>query len=501
MKRLALGAVLLVAGGAASVGVACSNSDGTAAPPSDGGADSSASFALEVPCSDSVDAVYGDPGSLSVDKGTILKCTQDPSMSRDALEAAARKEERGQKGYDGKPFTSGARVYRVTYRTERGDGASSPGYTSALVFVPDTPRSGTLPVVVAAHGAHGQAPVCTPSKNLPETADLQPGLRHQVYPLVGAGYAVIAPDYAGYSNFGAPGNPLSAFASVKDIGKSIIDGSRALKKMLSKSLGTRVVLTGHSQGGHSAMSALYLADSYASDLEIAAVALYAPLWQPQRSWGALFLKPDTYAFAKSAGGAVSIWYHYSHAELLDGPGKGLELFAPDKRQVVKDFVEKQCWISPPYPQLAAAGASANDLFDPAYVDAIKGPAAGLGTCQGNATCEKWMARFLEDRPSLGPKAKQVPLYVSYGTADETITPDLMACVFDKLKSDGANFKVCVVPGETHGGIVSVKASAMSDWISATVMGQGQTPSCAADEKALVDDAGAPIQCNPLLPND
>src|SRR5438132_342793 len=73
----------------------------------------------------------------------------------------------GGEGYQGKPFTSGAHVYRILYRTERGDAANSAGYSSAIVYVPDTPRTGPAPVVVASHGSRGQAAKCAPSKGDP----------------------------------------------------------------------------------------------------------------------------------------------------------------------------------------------------------------------------------------------------------------------------------------------------------------------------------------------
>jgi hypothetical protein len=67
-------------------------------------------------------------------------------------------------GYVGKPMTSGVRVYRVSYRT---------------------------------------------------------------LPLAGLGYVVLTPDLAGYANFGAPGNPPSAYGDTQDVGKSTLDGARA----------------------------------------------------------------------------------------------------------------------------------------------------------------------------------------------------------------------------------------------------------------------------------
>src|SRR5207244_566326 len=110
-----------------------------------------------------------------------------------------------------------------------------------------------------------------------------------------------------------------------------LDASRALHKLYPE-LDAKVVLVGHSQGGHSALSALSLGESYGAEAPIVGVALYAPLWLSQRSWGAI-LEPsvalDTYTLAKQPlPNAISIWYHYSQAELLDGPGEGAKLFKP-----------------------------------------------------------------------------------------------------------------------------------------------------------------------------
>ncbi len=139
---------------------------------------------------------------------------------------------------------------------------------------------------------------------------MNPDFIHQVYPLVGFGYAVIAPDLAGYANFGAPGNPPSAYADTQDVGKSTLDGVAALRNVLpSASLTQQIVITGHSQGGHTALSALAISGTYPVSGTIAAVAVYAPLWISQHAWAAIFLEPSNYAaFAQSSAGAVSIWY-------------------------------------------------------------------------------------------------------------------------------------------------------------------------------------------------
>ncbi len=492
--------------------VACSSSHSpapasadAASPDAGAEAGSASGFFAELPCNDPIESVYADPGDVtSASKGAILKCARGPDIGRDALLAAASAPYTGgARGYSGKPFTSGARVYRVLYRTERGDPANTPGYSSALVLLPDTPRAAKSPVIVASHGSRGQAARCAPSRLDAAAAqpnDLDAGFIQQVYPLVGLGYAVIAPDLAGYANFGAVHNPPSAYADTADVGKSTLDGARALRRLAPGSVTGQVVLVGHSQGGHTALSALALADQYGADGVIAAVAVYAPLWWSQHAWGALFLKPSTYAFAQSSGGLVSIWYHYTHAELLDGPGHGIDLFVPSKQAAVRAFVENDCWSSS-YPDLQALGSSANDFFLPSYTDAISIAATPNASCNGDATCQKWIDRMTADWPHLRAAAA-VPLLVLYANADTTITPDLAACVFKRLHDDQASYKVCYDGNPVgHAGIVSEKADYVSDWIAAQTLGETAPADCPLGEAALADSSGAPIPCNPLLPNE
>jgi alpha-beta hydrolase superfamily lysophospholipase len=437
-------------------------------------------------------------------KGAILKCAHDQDFTAAALLAAASApDDAGDTGYKGRPFTSGARVYRVLYRTERGDAKGTPGYSSALVLLPDTPRASRSPVVVASHGSRGQAGRCAPSQLDPAAADVNGDFIHQVYPLVGFGYAVIAPDLAGYANFGAPGNPPSAYASAADVGKSTLDGARALRQLVPGSLTEQVVLVGHSQGGHTALSALSMADSYGADGVVAAVAVYSPLWFSQHSWGALFLEPTAYSFAKkSAAGPVSIWYHYTHQALLDDGN--FSVFLPSQLSTVTSFVSNDCW-NVSYPDLEAQGAlSANAFFTSDYQMAIIKGAVPGGSCLGNQMCQTWIDRMTADWPHLVGGAAKVPILVAYANNDAELTPDVMACVFDRLSADGANYRVCYNADPVgHSGIVETKADTVADWIAAQTLG-GQAPSaCApllasdAGEPLLTDEDGGAIPCNPV----
>jgi predicted esterase len=398
-------------------------------------------------------------------------------------------------------------VYRVLYRTERGDPNGTPGYSSALVLLPDTPRATALPVVVASHGSRGQAGQCASSLEGQAAWYVDPDFIHQVYPLVGLGYAVIAPDLAGYANFGGASNPPSAYADTADVGKSTLDAVAALRNVLpAASLTQQIAITGHSQGGHTALSALALAASYPVSGTIAAVAVYSPLWISQRAWATIFLEPSTFSLAKSSAGPVSLWYHYTHATLLDGPDAGADgIFDPTKLGVVQSFVDNDCW-SASYPDLLDAGATANAFFTSTYANDIGPASAGIGDCGSDTACTTWLARMTADWPHLTGAAATTPILVVYANNDTTITPDVMQCVYKRLTTDGADYKVCYDPNPVgHSGSVSENSDYVADWIAQqTLAGPAPPEAC----QMLDDNDGgvpqlttadaSPIACNALL---
>lgn len=517
---LALCVVALTASGAAGGMAACSSSSsGNPGSGSSSGGGSEAStdgpavmgLVPEVACTDSIDSVYADPGDVSSQpKGAILKCAHDTDLTAAQLTALTQAEvDAGNPPYMGKAFTSGAHVYRVLYRTERGDPNNSPGYSSALLLLPETPRAGAgnqLPVVVAAHGSFGLAPGCAPSKNAaveslsPTNGQYtQADYFHLVYPLVGLGYAVIAPDYAGYANFGGANNPPPTYDDTLDNGKSVLDAARALRKLIPSSVSQQAVIVGHSEGGSAALSALSIASSYGLDGVLAGVAVYSPLWFSRRAYGAVLTVPSLATFAPN--GAVSMWYHWSHSALLDGPDAAFELFQQSKESTLQQFFGQDCWAYS-YPTLAQNGAmNADDYFDPAYVQAITpalSPILGTGSC-GDAgaaaqECQTWVDRMTADWPHLDGGAAQVPLLLWYAHNDEALPPDYMQCVLNRLAQDGVKATYCYDPtsgllggqAEGHAYAVTDNVDYVADWIA----------------HETLPDAGAPTEpCQPIAPND
>ena len=475
---------------------ACSSSNDSNDVPADSGSSETSGDAigdagpslLEIACADDAASTFAAPPSITGAKGTILRCAKDLSIDKDKMLADAQAD-----GYAGKPFVSGAHLYRLTYVTERATEPASPGFSSAILWLPDNPVSKSLPIIVAAHGTGGQAGKCAPSQ---EAAGIEVGgMAYLARPLVGAGFAVIVPDYAGFAGYGATNNPPSGYAFSADIGRSTLDAARALKLAIPSHASDQVVIVGHSQGGHTALSALALATTYGSDLNIVAAVAYAPLWFSNLSWGAMLAVADLFPMTTSSFAiAAGVWYHYSHAEIQDGPGHGVDIFAADKKAAIKEWFDGHCGDDDFF---KALGKISTDLYDPAFTAAIGSHAIDGSDCTdpgAKALCDKWMGRYKSDRPHLTGKAAAVPLLVLYGDSDTTIPADRMACGFERLKSDKANVTFCIETGADHHGVVEKRGSYVADWIAARTLGSAEPAKCARDETTLVGTDGKIITC-------
>lgn len=489
-----------------AAGASCS-SNGEVVNPLGAGADAGtdgggAGPTLTVACDDAQDSVFGDPGPVDkLDKGAIIRCAKMPDMSADDLLAKLKANDAG---YEGKPFESGAKVYRILYRTERGTQPPTAGYSSATIFLPMKPRAAKVPMIIGAHGARGQGPACAPSKLSPEGEYVRGDWEALAFPIVGHGFPIIVSDLAGYANYGAAANPPPAFASVDDVGRSTLDSSRALKALVPSMLTEQVVLLGISQGGHSVLGSLAISPSYGAAAPIVAVATYSPLWTSQRSWGAIFLVESSHKLNTDVGVPVSIWYNYTHAELLDGPGSGVLLFKESVRPAIKQFAESTCWAKQ-YPDLAAVGSVASDFFDPTFVSAVSA-AAGMGAnCPTEepkkSLCEKWIARYLADRPSFPPEVGKIPILIQRGGKDTTLPPEYFQCVVDRFTASGNPLTYCFDPNLAHSDTLRHHSDFTVDWIANKTLGTPITATCPDDKVDARDATGAPVKCTPIPPND
>jgi alpha-beta hydrolase superfamily lysophospholipase len=362
------------------------------------------------------------------------------------------------------------------------------------------------PLVVVAHGSRGQGPTCAPSLDSDDARAVHPDYEQLVWPLVGLGYPVIASDWAGFSAFGAEGNPISGFGFVDDVGRSLLDSIAAAHDVAATVLTDDYVLVGHSQGGQLALGTLALSTSYGPDarFSLRGVAAYAPLWLPQRSWGAIPLIESTVPIGPSSAVPVAIWYHYTHGAILDGPDGALAMFREDKRAFLKEWVESSCWEIG-FARLLEEGRVYSDFFAKDFIDAVS-PTAGLGSpCPADdpsrALCETWMARYRADRPLATGTAQDVPVLVAIGGGDPAIPPDRLACVVDALRRSTRNVAFCFHRTADHGGIMRAHADAVADWIGSVTLGTPRTAQCESDVVDLTDGNGNAATCAVIPPNE
>ncbi len=450
---------------------------------------------LAMPCTDTIDGVYANaPASLPAfdasHRGDVFRCAPDRWIDAAGIDKIARAN-----GYIGAPLTSGATVFRIAYRTERAhEGAAAPaeGHSSALVFVPDLARTpGAL--VVYAHPSVGIAPSCAPSRmDLTASGDGADTVRAPMLAFAGAGWTVIAPDYAGMGFGDAPG-----FATSEDEGKSVLDATRAATQLLpSAILPPKVVIAGHSIGGHAALSAHALYRSYGMDGELVGVTTFAPFWVSGLAWGAIMSPASG---VNSVTGSYLLEYQldyfYSHGELLDGPGHGVDLLQPDKQDAARTLLTTKC-LDDVATGIKGLGTEADAYYT---ADAVN----GLAECGFNGDCTvdpgpAWKPRFLVDRPPIDPDG--APIVMWFGAMDTTVTPGYARCALDKVAADiGASgttvVTACEDDGAVHITVPPRDVAWANEWIAARLSG-GTEPTCTPP--AAVKDGGA--ACPSLPPN-
>jgi pimeloyl-ACP methyl ester carboxylesterase len=173
----------------------------------------------------------------------------------------------------GQPALKAAASNRlVLYRSKGLDG--KPIAVSGTVSIPKgkAPKGG-WPVISWGHGTTGIADSCAPSRDT--AGNPAHGYTSYAYPALNrylkAGYAVVRTDYQG---LGTPGT--HEFLVGVPEGRSVLDMVRAARH-LDPSIGKRVALVGHSQGGQAVLYAASLAPKWTPELKIRGTVAFAPV--------------------------------------------------------------------------------------------------------------------------------------------------------------------------------------------------------------------------------
>ncbi len=159
---------------------------------------------------------------------------------------------------------AGMRGWRILYATTVDE--STPATAAATVFAPTNPPAGPRPVIAWEHATTGLLQKCMPSLLSAPTAGIPARDR-----IVMAGWVVVATDYS----FAEKGGPHPYLIGEGEA-RAALDSVRAARQMSGLTLDKRMVVWGHSQGGHAALWTGIVGPRYAPDLEILGVAAIAP---------------------------------------------------------------------------------------------------------------------------------------------------------------------------------------------------------------------------------
>jgi pimeloyl-ACP methyl ester carboxylesterase len=426
-----------------------------------------------LPCTDTIADVYVTPNNLppmtDATRGDVVRCAHDFD-----LPLAMVQTEVAGKGLTTK-MTSAAAIYRIAFRTTRGDG--SPGVSSARVYLPQTATAPPLSILVAAHPTDGIADSTAPSMDATSNEDL-------ALSWAGLGYPIIVPDYAGLGNEGT-----QAYLDNHDQAYSILDGARALRKFLPPgAFSQQVAILGYSQGGGAALSAQALAKDYGCDGDLVGVVAFAPEWPTRmNSFGFVNLLQNPNELTIQTGisfNVVEVMRTYAYFYNRVGPAHADDGFPVAKRAGFDNAVNTLSEVLlGGYLQANALhiGDFIDDTLRTTLLDCITNGDQDMGCVDpGKSYYEFLVANFVTSDP------KGAPVLFIQGLNDYVMPPaSEAACNVQKLTTDGVMPQVCVDPQAQHQDVVGRNMDFVIPWLQARLGGHnlpncvmnGQLPAC------------------------
>jgi pimeloyl-ACP methyl ester carboxylesterase len=329
----------------------------------------------------------------------------------------------------GKDALAGKRSKLLLYRSTAVDG--SPISVSGSVAVPKgkAPKGG-WPVISYAHGTTGIADGCAPTRGYDAGK-----LVSYAYPLIRswlkAGYAVVRTDYDGLGTPGVHGYLVGATE-----GRSVLDAVRAARKAVPK-LSKRLVVAGHSQGGHAALFAAALAPSWTPDLKLRGTVAFAPA----SHLGEQF--PLTTQISTPGGGLGSI------------VGLGLRSVATVAPTVGVDglLTPEAAALFPQTETLCLDRLSRSDSFGGLPLNQLFRSGADLAPLLAVVSAN--------DPETLRPK---IPIRVEQGVDDGTVFKTFTDQLVSEYQADGVNVTYKTYPGVDHAGVVKAGAGSAAKFI-------------------------------------
>jgi pimeloyl-ACP methyl ester carboxylesterase len=290
------------------------------------------------------------------------------------------------------------------------------------------------PLVALAHGTTGNAPGCgvsiapfTPGSTGYTTWDLI------ISGLVGAGFAVVATDYA---NLGVPGIP--DYITMEGEGADVLNSVRAAYQLDRVGLDrSKTAIMGHSQGGHAALSAAYIAPDYAPELSLkGTIAMSPALFPPAPILGSFITQnPDD-----DASGFLSFLSYIVQSWSAN---------FPDQVQPADIFTDKG----------VAASEAAQQTCLTETVELFKGPKKDFVKAELPDSIVQLAANNFPVY-----EAYTHPLLIQQGLADDVVVPGVNIAAARTFCEQGSEVNLQTFPADQHSTVLLTGKADATRWL-------------------------------------
>jgi pimeloyl-ACP methyl ester carboxylesterase len=331
----------------------------------------------------------------------------------------------------------GIKGYRILYRSTNYDGRPV-AVTGALIF-PAQKANGPRPVVAWAHPTTGVVSACAPTL-LPNFSQVIMGLDE----ITDRGWVIAATDYIGLGT----NDPHPYLIGISEA-NAVLDIVRAAKQLSDVQASDRFAVWGHSQGGHAALYTGLHAGKYAPELELVGVAAAAPATKLAE----LFKADENTASGRSLSAmTVLAWsrlFGWPLDGLVDAPAmRSFDRLASDCIEDLPQFLQEDNDLD----ALPRQFLKVDPLTDPKFTPIIA-----------------------NNTP--GPLPSGMPVFISQGTADTTVRPEITKQYVGELCKGGANVRFKLMPGVSHVTVALDSAYDAVEWMAQRFQGAAAPNQC------------------------
>src|SRR6266516_2541372 len=302
------------------------------------------------------------------------------------------------------------RGWRILYATTVDE--HTPATAVATVFAPTDPPAGPRPVIAWEHATTGLLQKCMPSllsmssKGIPWCSRI-----------VMAGWVVVATDYS----FAEKGGPHPYLIGEGEA-RAALDSVRAARQMSELTLDKRMVVWGHSQGGHAALWTGIVGPRYAPDLEILGVVAIAPAANIKN------ILAMNVAVDKRFGAYLALSYSRFYPDITFE-----QAVRPEALNAARQIVNLCEFVPPADAERIEALAA---TFD--------GPALATSS---NKALQARLEQNTADRPI------EAPVVIAQGLSDVVVPPSATGAYVEARCAAGQRLEYWTFAGRDHGTII------------------------------------------------